>query len=58
MFREWEEKEFEEEDNTERASTSVSRSEVNLSDESAAAMARCRRDRIAQAMWSAYTNRN
>ncbi|KAM6566134.1 protein ALP1-like [Cannabis sativa] len=57
MFREWEEKEFEEEDNTERASTSVSRSEVNLSDESAAAMARSR-DRIAQAMWSAYTNRN
>ncbi|KAM6568810.1 hypothetical protein CsatB_016795 [Cannabis sativa] len=57
MFREWEEKEFEEEDNIERASTSVSRSEVNLSDESAAAMARCW-DRIAQAMWSAYTNRN
>ncbi|XP_062111476.1 protein ALP1-like [Humulus lupulus] len=57
MFREWEEKELEGEDNLEEANTSVSRCEVNLSDESAVAMARCR-DRIAQAMWTAYNNIN
>ena len=57
MFREWEEKELEGEDNLEEANTSVSRCEVNLSNESAAAMARCR-DRIAQAMWTAYNNIN
>ncbi|XP_062075958.1 protein ALP1-like [Humulus lupulus] len=57
MFREWEEKELEGEDNLEEANTSVSRCEVNLSDESAAAMARCR-DRIAQAMWTTYNNIN
>ncbi|XP_062085505.1 uncharacterized protein LOC133791599 [Humulus lupulus] len=57
MFREWEEKKLEGEDNIEEANTSVSRCEVNLSDESAIAMARCR-DRIAQAMWTAYNNRD
>ncbi|XP_060967285.1 uncharacterized protein LOC133035443 [Cannabis sativa] len=57
MFREWEEKELESEDNKEGWETSVSRYEVNLSDESAAVMARVR-DRIAQTMWTAYNNRN
>ncbi|KAM6582817.1 hypothetical protein CsatB_009819 [Cannabis sativa] len=57
MFREWEEKELESEDNIEGCETSVSRYEVNLSDESAAAMARVR-DSIAQTMWTAYNNRN